>query len=135
MISRSVGINQKNNGQRRFGQQWGDRPTNGMFLRRTNSEIWINSWCHFGVNKTFCYVMLRFKKRQKFMTYDSYSIIKQGLFSQNPPLVPQFIKTNIVLLQLVKRQLGLIKKLMVKNAWVNSGVTSLPRKSCDSWPQ
>jgi hypothetical protein len=49
------------------------------------------------------------------MTYDSYSIIKQGLFSQNPPLVPQFIKTNLVLLQLVKRQLGLIKKLTVKD--------------------
>ena len=29
------------------------------------------------------------------MTYDSYSIIKQGLFSQNPTLVPQFIKKQL----------------------------------------
>ena len=67
----------------------------GMFLRCTNSKIWINSLRRFGVNKTFCYVLFRFIKRQKFMTYDSYSIIKQGLFSQNPPLVPQFRKNQL----------------------------------------
>ena len=34
--------------------------------------------------------------------------------------------------QLVKGQKGLIKKITVKDAWVNKGATSLPRESCDS---